>query len=235
MEIAELPQVDEHATLIAAGVDDVWPALLSTVDRAFSRRVAALYARAVGCTDHTSAGPRPLAPGSTIPGFRVVAAVPGRELVLEGRHRYSSYALIFRLDALGAHRSQLRAESRADFPGVGGGSTACSSLARVATSPGCVACSTPSGAPPSNRRGERHGSSHAASTSALPGWHASAPRLPRRRSGSPGRQRENAPPVRRCGDCSVGQPADGPEPTLTWAGALGAGEENRTPVLSLGS
>lgn len=121
MEIAELPQVDEHATVIAAGVDDVWPALLSTVDRAFSRTVAAVYARAVGCADHTSAGPRPLAPGSTIPGFRVVAAMPGRELVLEGRHRYSSYALIFRLDALGADRSQLRAESRAVFPNVARG------------------------------------------------------------------------------------------------------------------
>jgi hypothetical protein len=51
----------------------------------------------------------------------VVAADPGRELVLEGRHRFSSYALIFRLEQVDSGRSQLRAETRAAFPGVPGG------------------------------------------------------------------------------------------------------------------
>jgi len=121
MQVAELPYLDEHATAIAAGVDDVWPTLLGALDRAFSRPGATMYARAVGCADRTASGPRPLTKGSTIPGFRVVAAVPGRELVLEGSHRYSSYALIFRLDQVGTDRSQLRAESRAAFPSVAGG------------------------------------------------------------------------------------------------------------------
>jgi hypothetical protein len=121
MQIAPLPYLDEHATDIAAGVDDVWPVLIETLDRAFSRAGMASYARAVGCDPCTASGPRPLAVGSTMPGFRVVAAIPGSELVLEGRHRFSSYALIFRLEQVSPDRSRLRAESRAAFPGLAGG------------------------------------------------------------------------------------------------------------------
>jgi hypothetical protein len=121
MQMAQLPYLDEHTTVISGGVDDVWPTLLGALDRAFSRPGATSYARAVGCADRTASGPRPLARGSTIPGFRVVAAVPGRELVLEGSHRYSSYALTFRLEQVGPGRSQLCAESRAAFPGLAGG------------------------------------------------------------------------------------------------------------------
>jgi len=113
---SELPGVDEHATVIAASVDDVWGALLETLDRSFAG-AAAVYARAVGCVPPAATGPRPLDEGSTIPGFRVVAVEPGRELVLEGRHRFSSYALIFRLDESTSDRTQLHAESRASFPG----------------------------------------------------------------------------------------------------------------------
>jgi hypothetical protein len=61
------------------------------------------------------------AEGSTFPGFRVAAVVPGRELVLGGRHRFSSYALIFRLEPAGPGRSRLTAETRARFPGPAGG------------------------------------------------------------------------------------------------------------------
>jgi hypothetical protein len=114
-----LPYLDEHATTIEASVDEVWPALLAVVDREFSRGTA-LFVRAVGCTDTIVSGPRPLAEGSTVPGFRVATAVPGAELALEGRHRFSTYALIFRIDQLDADRSRLRAESRADFPGIPG-------------------------------------------------------------------------------------------------------------------
>jgi hypothetical protein len=120
MQIAALPHIDEHSTVIAAGTDDVWRGLGETLDRSFSHAGMAGYARLVGCADCTASGPRPLAEGSTIPGFRVVAAVPGRELILEGRHRFSTYALIFRLDPLSPGRSRLRAESRAAFPGLTG-------------------------------------------------------------------------------------------------------------------
>jgi hypothetical protein len=117
----ELPYVDEHATSIAAGIDDVWPSLLETLDESFSRSRVARYARLVGCVDGAASGPRPLAQGSTIPGFRVVAVDPGRELVLQGHHRFSSYALIFRLEHGAAGQPRLRAESRATFPGFWGG------------------------------------------------------------------------------------------------------------------
>jgi hypothetical protein len=116
-QIAQLPRVDEHATHIHAGVDDVWSVLIETVDVVFGRAPAAVYARLVGCRDRASAGPRPLGEGSTMPGFRVVGYRPRRELTLEGRHRFSSYALIFRLEAIGPGRSRLCAETRARFPG----------------------------------------------------------------------------------------------------------------------
>ncbi|MEV0224801.1 hypothetical protein [Streptomyces sp. NPDC050704] len=120
MRIASMPYLDEHATDIAAGVDDVWRSLGETLDRSFSRPGAAGYARLVRAADRAASGPRPLAEGSTFPGFRVVSAIPGRELVLEGRHHFSSYALIFRLEPVDPGRSRLRAESRAAFPGLAG-------------------------------------------------------------------------------------------------------------------
>ena len=121
MQIISLPHLDEHTTDIAAEVDDVWRSLGAELDRSFSRPRAAGYARLVGAAECRASGPRPLAAGSTFPGFRVVAALPGRELILQGRHRFSSYALIFRLDANGPGRSRLCAESRAAFPGLAGG------------------------------------------------------------------------------------------------------------------
>ena len=61
----------------------------------------------------------PLLAGSTLPGFTVIRAEPGKELALEGHHRFSSYALIFRL-AASEHHTMLSAETRAAFPGVSG-------------------------------------------------------------------------------------------------------------------
>ncbi|MEV0742391.1 hypothetical protein AB0I51_42165 [Streptomyces sp. NPDC050549] len=120
MEVDALPHVDEHATVVAAGVGEVWRTLTVMLDRAYSRPGWARYARLVGCADRTASGPRPLAEGSVFPGFRVVGAVPGRELVLRGSHRFSAYAFVFRLDELGPGRSRLRAETRAVFPGPAG-------------------------------------------------------------------------------------------------------------------
>lgn len=121
MQIESLPFVDEHSMLVEASVGDVWRGLGEVLDRSFSRPGMVGYARLVGAAHPTASGPRPPTDGSTFPGFRVVAAVPGRELVLEGCHRFSSYALIFRLEDLGGGRSRLCAESRAAFPGLAGG------------------------------------------------------------------------------------------------------------------
>ena len=117
----EPPFLDEHTIEIAAGVDDVWRAVLDALDGAFSGSGGSGVARALGCADPSASGPRPLTEGSTIPGFRVVVAEPERELVLAGRHRYSTYTLTFRLETTGPDGTHLRAESRAAFPGLLGG------------------------------------------------------------------------------------------------------------------
>lgn len=108
--------VDEHAVIIDSSRAAAWPALERMVERAGPGRLA----RFLGCVDTEASGPRPLAVGSTVPGFHVVAVDEPAELALAGRHRYSEYELVFRLDDLGGSRSCLRAETRADFPGIAG-------------------------------------------------------------------------------------------------------------------
>jgi hypothetical protein len=118
--IAQLPFIDEHATFIATGTDRVWLALTQMLDRSLSGGAWARYARAIGCADVATAGPRPLTAGSALVGFRVVEATHASELALAGRHHFSSYALIFRLEELDAGQSRVSAETRAEFPGVMG-------------------------------------------------------------------------------------------------------------------
>jgi hypothetical protein len=118
--MSDLPYIDEHARVIAAAPAAVWEALGRTVEAAVSSGAAPAYARAIGCEDREAGGPRPLAAGSTFPGFHVAAAVPGEELTLAGRHHFSRYRLTFRLDDLGGGRTRLRAETRAVFPGLHG-------------------------------------------------------------------------------------------------------------------
>lgn len=115
-----LPFVDSIAVVVPASPEVVWPALLATVERTYSGAVAGHYARLVGCADPDASGPRPLAEGSTVPGFRVVSAIAPAALVLEGRHRFSHYRLALRIDRRGEGESELRAETRAAFPGLAG-------------------------------------------------------------------------------------------------------------------
>jgi hypothetical protein len=58
--------------------------------------------------------------GAALGGFRVTAADPGRELALLGRHRFSTYALVFHLEETGEGRTRVRAETWARFPGPAG-------------------------------------------------------------------------------------------------------------------
>jgi hypothetical protein len=116
----ELPYIDEHETVAAATPDDAWRALVEVLDRTFSAAGASTYARLVGCAPAEASGPRPLAEGSTIPGFRVAEASPPHVLRLEGRHHFSTYLLTFRLEPVDADGTRLRAESRAAFPGWAG-------------------------------------------------------------------------------------------------------------------
>ena len=112
-----LPSVDEHAREIGAPAEAVWAALGRMLASQLGGKDA--IARALGARPHRSAGD-PLHEGSTLPGFDVVRAVPDEELALTGRHRFSRYALTFRLDRLADGRTRLRAETRAAFPGLHG-------------------------------------------------------------------------------------------------------------------
>jgi hypothetical protein len=61
-----------------------------------------------------------------LPGARCSPASTSRpprhrsRLALAGSHRFSSYALIFRLDELGDGRTRVSAETRAEFPDLKG-------------------------------------------------------------------------------------------------------------------
>lgn len=116
----QLPFVDEHSTEIAAEPDAVWKALLRVAEGSFGSAETSRVARLLGCADVSASGPRPLATGSAFPGFHVESAEQPHKLALAGSHRYSDYALTFRLEQLDDHRTRLRAETRALFPGPKG-------------------------------------------------------------------------------------------------------------------
>jgi hypothetical protein len=117
---AHLPYVDEHAVEVAASAEATWEALLRVVERSFEGGATPGVARLLGCAETEASGPRPLAEGSTVPGFRIADARPAEELALAGRHRLSDYALIFWLDREDGTGTRVRAETRAEFPGVRG-------------------------------------------------------------------------------------------------------------------
>ena len=114
--LASLPYVDEHAVIIEANRDVSWLALQDMLESVAPAR----FTRVLGCIDTATSGPRPMGEGSTVPGFHVVAADAPGELSLAGRHHFSDYALIFRLDEVSGDGTRLRAESRAVFPGFRG-------------------------------------------------------------------------------------------------------------------
>jgi len=115
-----LPYVDEHSAVLDAGPEVAWEALLRVVEATVGAGSAPALARLLGCADTVASGPRPLAAGSTLPGFHVGAATAPTELALAGSHRFSSYALIFRLERLEGERTRVRAETRAEFPHLKG-------------------------------------------------------------------------------------------------------------------
>jgi hypothetical protein len=120
-ELDALPRIDEHSAVIDRGIQATWASLLHVVEASFSSRLGPRFTRALGCADTSAGGPRPLVPGSTLPGFQVAEVSAPHKLVLLGSHRYSRYALSFALEDLDEdRRTRLRAETRAEFPGVKG-------------------------------------------------------------------------------------------------------------------
>jgi hypothetical protein len=115
-----LPRIDEHSIDVKAPAPETWRALEKVIESSFSAPATARFARLLGCKDVAASGPRPLATGSSVPGFHVCSAESLQTLALAGSHRFSSYALVFRLDQAGDGLTTLRAETRATFPGVKG-------------------------------------------------------------------------------------------------------------------
>ena len=115
----ELPRIDEHSVEIDAPPERVWAALGQMLGGSSRGSAARAIGRALRVVPLDPAGD-PLAAGSTLRGFRVARAQPGAELALEGSHRFSRYALVFRIDPLGPSRARLRAETLAEFPGPAG-------------------------------------------------------------------------------------------------------------------
>lgn len=126
--VDRLPFVDEHRVVIRASAAEVWD-VLAGVAAGMGGGVAGWYAVLVGAEPRRRVGRFPDV-GASVPGFAVADAVPQRLLRLAGGHRFARYELTFRL-AEGAEGTQgaegvrpgetvLRAETRAQFPGVAG-------------------------------------------------------------------------------------------------------------------
>ena len=110
--LESLPFIDEHSVAVAAPPEAVWDALLETLPRFAGERVAEL----LDCTPCELEGP-PGRIGSTVPGFMVTRSVKPAVLALMGEHRFSRYALVFRISETPLDPVLLSAESRAEFPG----------------------------------------------------------------------------------------------------------------------
>lgn len=115
--IESLPFVDEHSISIDASAETIWDALLETLGHGFSSTPPGRVAvRALECAPDRNSG-KPGRIGSTIPGFIVTRAIPPAVLALMGEHRYSRYALVFRITEREDAPALLSAETRAEFPG----------------------------------------------------------------------------------------------------------------------
>ena len=114
-----LPYIDDHSRLIAASPERVWTELLTTLRRALGGEPPGPLRAAWDLEPATRHGDwrAGVREGDTITGFSVAAAVEPRELTLRGRHRFSSYELRFDLDPRGPAGVELRATTRARFPG----------------------------------------------------------------------------------------------------------------------
>ena len=113
------PRVDEPTVSVAADVATTWAALTDVLGRSFGGATRARFAALLGC-EHVR--PNEIAfpnTGAVVPGFVVRTSDEPETLDLAGRHRFSDYSLTFRMSE-SAGVTELRAETRASFPGVTG-------------------------------------------------------------------------------------------------------------------
>lgn len=114
--IESLPFVDRHSITIAASPQRTWEALLQVVGKVGEERRSRAFAKGLGCTPCEAEGEFGEI-GSTVPGFLVTRAVETAVLALMGEHRFSRYALIFRIVERNSGLTECSAETRAEFPG----------------------------------------------------------------------------------------------------------------------
>ena len=117
--LADLPHVDEHAVPVAAPPAAAWRAVLETLSATFASPTAGTTARVLGCDPVATSGWERPGVGSTVPGFRIVVAEEPRLLVAAGRHRFSRYGVVVRLEPADGG-TRVRLETRAAFPGAHG-------------------------------------------------------------------------------------------------------------------
>lgn len=118
-DIEALPLVDRHGFRTTVEPQQVWAALAPTLMSSFGRRRSRAFARMVGCRERRVSRPFLMEGGDTLPGFRIRASRAPEELVLQGEHRFSNYALVFRIGGREGITS-VSAETRAVFPELRG-------------------------------------------------------------------------------------------------------------------
>jgi len=115
-----LPYIDEHSTCVGATREQTWVALMALggAMRGAPGPLGWLMGLQPALVSGDWSGG--VDAGATLPGFVVEQACPPSRLALSGRHRFSRYALVFELEAMGPDGTQVRARSYGAFPGVHG-------------------------------------------------------------------------------------------------------------------
>lgn len=113
-----------HAVDIAAGPAAVWDAIPPALAEAAASPaitwplVLAAFVRREGLQRPRRPAPPALREGADFGPWRVDKAVPQREVVFAGSHRYAQYVAGFYLEPLAAGGTRLYQVTRADFPGL---------------------------------------------------------------------------------------------------------------------
>ena len=114
-----LPLIDVRSVEVGASSVRCWRAVIDVMSRSADGPGARVFAAGISCADRGSSG-KPDEVGAAFPGFHVVRSEPPFLWALEGRHRFSTYGLEFRVDTTGSAHSTVYAESRARFHGLPG-------------------------------------------------------------------------------------------------------------------
>lgn len=117
-----LPYIDEHSVMIGATRERVWEVLVSSLRATLGATAPAPLRMALNLTPAELLGNwrGALHVDDALPGFSITEVSPPERLALSGRHRFSSYELVFEIDAVDDEHSTLRALTWAAFPGLAG-------------------------------------------------------------------------------------------------------------------